>query len=123
MRNIITAAALLLSTSAAAHEMTPTYFQLVPSMVTNIWATKMNIFNRREDTHLYQMEAYTADWEALPFASFDREFNLDYGEGITVELYFRNIDKDRVTYICSRSVPDGSEVSAVTSLICSKVRD
>ena len=123
MRNIITAAAIFLSTSAAAHEMTPTYFQLVPSMVTNIWTTEMNIFNRREDVNLYEMEVYTADWTPLPFASFNREFYLDYGEVITVDLYFRNIDKNRVTYICSRSVPEDNDVSSIASLICSKVRN
>lgn len=123
MRNIITAAALFLSTSAAAHEMTPTYFQIVPSMVSNVWTTKMLVFNRREDVNQYQIEVYTADWEGLPFASFNREFKLDYGNGIDVELYFRDIDKDRVTYICSRSVPEENEVSAVASLICSKVME
>ena len=121
MRNIILAVALLFSTSATAHEMTPTYFNITPTIYDNIYVVKMNIFNRRDDASHYQFEAYTEDWVPIVYASFNRQLKLQFGEGASVDLYFREKDVSRLTYICSRSIID--QDSSVSSLICSKVKE
>lgn len=115
-------AAVLVATSSAAHEMTPTYFDLKPSIIDTLYTTQMKVFNRRNDASFYRMEAYTEDWEPLPYASFNRQFTLDYGEGIETDLYFSESDLDRIVYICSRSIPRQYNDGAITSLICSKIR-
>jgi len=111
----------LLATSATAHEMTPTYFELNISPVNGVYTTTMSVFNRRKDANLYNMEAYTKDWDPIPYASFDREFTIEYGEGIDVDLYFRPRDLNRLVYICSRSIIESEQSSGVSSLICSKI--
>jgi len=115
-------AALLAASGAAAHEMTPTYFDLKPSIVDSLYTTQMRVFNRRNDASFYRMEAYTEDWTPLPYASFTREFTLNYGEGIQADLYFSESDLDRIVYICSRSIRKQYNDTAITSLICSKIR-
>jgi hypothetical protein len=127
MRYIILAVAAICAQAAiaTAHEMTPTYFELRPSSVENVWRTKMYVFNRREDAEWYGIEVYDADWNPIEYASFDRIVQLKEGEGKEIELLVRQRDRLRVEYICSRSIDryfDG-ESSAVSSLICSKRGD
>lgn len=121
MKHIILAVALLVSTSATAHEMTPTYFKAIRTIYNNVYAVEMHLFNRREDASRYQFEAYTENWEPIAFAAFDRQLTLKYGEGKKVELYFRSKDISRLVYVCSRSVVD--QDTSVSSLICSKVKE
>ena len=120
MRKIILAVALLFSTGATAHEMTPTYFNAERTIYDNVYIVKMHIFNRRDDASNYQFEAYTENWEPIAYASFDRNLKLQYGEGATVDMYFRSTDASRLAYVCSRSVDQDINVS---SLICSKVKE
>lgn len=119
MKRLLLAAALLFATSAAAHEMTPTYFRIVPTQYENIYSVTMELFNRREDVSRYQFEVYTEDWVPIEFASFDRYVKIENGKGIEVKLFFRKSDVGRITYICSRSTADN--ITNVASLICSKI--
>ena len=117
MKSLVLVAALLFTNIAAAHEMTPTYFRALPSLYEKIVIVKMDIFNRRTDVSQYQFEAYDAEWNALEFASFKREVNLETGTGTNVELYFRIGVLNDLVYICSRSATDSG--NSVSSLICS----
>ena len=121
MKHIILAVALLVSTSATAHEMTPTYFKAIRTIYNNVYAVEMHLFNRRDDASHYQFEAYTENWEPIAFAAFDRRLTLKYGEGKTVTMYFRARDVPRLVYVCSRTVVD--DTTSVSSLICSKVKE
>jgi len=123
LRYVLAMALGLAAPVAKAHELTPTYFELSPALVDNVLTTRMNVFNRREDIVDYRFEVYTADWEPVAFASFDRVFTLDYQTGTQIPLYFRSRDRSKVVYICTRSVPEADESDgAVNSLICSKIR-
>lgn len=119
MKKLLLAAALMFSTGAAAHEMTPTYFRILPTQYDNIYMSTIELFNRREDADRYQFEVYTEDWVPIEFASFDRYVKIEYGQGIEAKLYFRKSDINRITYICSRSMADN--ITNVASLICSKI--
>lgn len=116
MKFIKIAVALLVASSATAHEMTPTYFDIKPTMYDNVFVSDMVIINRNEETLKYQFEVYDDNWVSVPYASFNRVIELAYGESLNVSLYFRTEDVGDVTYICSRSLVD----EGVSSLICSK---
>jgi hypothetical protein len=118
MKSILIAAALILGNNAAAHEMTPTYFDPKPTFTEGIYSVEMDLFNRRSDVGNFRFEAYTLEWDPLPFASYDRDVFLNEGQGITVDLYFRKSDLPELGYICSRSIAGPAGVS---SLICSKI--
>ena len=114
-------ALMTIMSGANAHEMTPTYFDLGPSSVPNVDCVKLKLFNRRTDVNKYQFEAYDEEWVPVAYASYNREIELQMGEGADVELFFKRKDRDKVYYICSRSVLDGN--TSISSLICSKVSD
>jgi len=118
MRYIILAAAILFSSIAAAHEMTPTYFNIKLTAYDGVRVVEMMIVNRRDDVSYYQFEAYDENWTPIAYASYDRVIKLDFGAAKGVTLYFKSKDAKRLTYICSRSLVE----TGVSSLICSKVK-
>jgi hypothetical protein len=115
-------AVLLSVSSAIAHELTPTYFVPKPSLYRNVSLIQMSLFNRREDIQYYEITAFDEEWNPIKFVSKENIINVKYLETKNIELYFRNNDLDRLTYICTKSliVKDSIESSGVTSRICSK---
>lgn len=106
-----------------AHELTPTYPKLVPSIYDNIFRTTMSIFNRREDILFYQIEVYDEDWNGLPFASEANIIEVKYLQRKDFEIFIRKSDADKVRYICTRSkILKGDESSVIASNICSKIQ-
>ena len=55
---IKTIAIALFTSSAIAHELTPTYAELKPSYVDNILVTTMKMWNRRNDVEYYEINVY-----------------------------------------------------------------
>lgn len=125
MRLIIATLLWALSTAAAAHEMTPTYPEFKMGYMTGVYKTTMTLFNRRDDVKYYEVSVFDADWNRLPFATQSRIIKLDYLERTTFDVYIRQRDVDRVTYICTQSKVTRAEVdaTAISSRICSKVRN
>ena len=106
-----------------AHELTPTYFKLTPSIYDNVDRTTMMMFNRRSDINYYQIEVYDAEWNSVPFATSERMMQLKYLERKSFEIYVKAKDAERVTYICTRSkILKGGESSVIASNICSKIK-
>ena len=108
---------------AYAHELTPTYFELRPSIYNNVYLTDMTIFNRREDVRFYQIEVYDKDWNPVSFATSERIMEMRYLERRKFEIYIKKDDLDRVTYICTRSkLLKGGGPTVIASNICSKIK-
>lgn len=123
MIRLILAAALFTS-SAAAHELTPTYPELVPSYVTGVSMTRMHLWNRRNDVEYYEIEVFDEEFNGLPFASADKIIKVNYLEHKTFEVYIREADLIKVKYICTSSKQLKEDVlsTGVKSRICSKVK-
>lgn len=121
MRFVIALLMVLTCGSATAHELTPTYFDLKPSIYDNVYSTSLTMFNRRVDVQYYQIEVYDADWRAIPFAASERIIKMNYLQRMKIELFFRKDDVMRVVYICTRSkILKGGGPSVIASNICSK---
>jgi hypothetical protein len=123
MKRILLAAALA-GSSAAAHELTPTYPELVPSYIDGVSVTKMNMWNRRNDVSYYEIGVYDVDFNPLPFAAPERIFYIGYLERKTLEIYIRDSDIERVEYICtsSKQLKEDVKSTGIKSMICSRVK-
>lgn len=109
---------------ASAHEFTPTYPELEPSMLTGVYKAEMHLFNSRKEIDYYGISVYDKDWKPIPFASEDKLIKIDYLGRKSLVVYVRQTDKNRVKYICSKSkiLADVKETSVVASRICSKIQ-
>jgi hypothetical protein len=107
----------------SAHELTPTYFEMKPSIYAGVYKTTMTMFNRREDIKYYQIEVFDKDWNPVSFATNKRIIDLNYLQRTNFEIYFREKDVAKVTYICTRSkILKGEETTVIASNICSKIK-
>lgn len=120
MRFVITAAALLFFSSAAAHEMTPAYLKLTP-VEDGIYETTIKMLNRRDDVEYYEISAFDSEWKPLPFGSYDRVFKLPHLKRKEVKIYFQKKIANKLTYVCTTSKIFKGQGTFVSSRICSKV--
>lgn len=110
---------------ASAHQFTPTYPKLVPSLVPGVFKADMKLFNKRQDIEFYVFSVYDKDWNSVPSATSSRYLRIPYLESRNVEIFVRQADADQVTYICSKSKilkGNGKQYAPVSSRICSKVK-
>jgi hypothetical protein len=109
---------------AAAHEMTPTYPKLEPSHLDGVVKTTMKMFNKREDVEYYEIGVFDSDFNPVPFVTSYNIIKIKYLGHVTFDVYIRKGDMDKAHYICSRSKlrKDESIRTAVSSLICSKIK-
>lgn len=115
---------LLLSESVMAHQWWPTYPKLEPHYIGNTYVAKMKLFNARTDVEYYQVQVYDDQWYELPFVSKPKLIQIDVHKTKSVNVYVRQADLDKVTYICTRSKTkkEDADATVVTSRICSKVK-
>jgi len=118
------AALILIFNSAAAHELTPTYPEIEPAYVEGVSVIKMKMWNRRDDVSYYEVNVYDDEWNPIPFATPERVIKLEYLEHKSFELYIRDADCDKVTYICttSKQLKQDVQSTGIKSRICSKVK-
>jgi len=114
----------LMVSPAFAHEMIPTYPKFGASFMEGLSKTTMTLFNKRADVEYYELAVFTKDWEPIPFVSEYTVFKIPYLSTVTFDLYVRDADRSRVTYICSKSKLRKSDITrtAISSRICSKVK-
>lgn len=124
MRFVIAALiSVLTCVSANAHELTPTYPKLTPSVYDGVLKTTMTLFNRRNDVFYYQIEVYDKDWKNIDFATEYKVLSIKYLEKKTFDIYIKSPDAEYVTYICTRSrILKGDKTSLIASNVCSKVK-
>jgi len=114
----------LVSTSATAHEWTPTYPTLKRSYMDGLLYTKMQLFNKRKEIQYYTISVHDEEWNTIPFAASNKIISINYLAYKEIEIYIREIDKPRITYICSTSKLLKKDVitTGVSSRICSKIK-
>jgi hypothetical protein len=107
-----------------AHEMTPTYPKFVPSFMSGLQKVSMKMFNKRKDVEWYEIGVFDESRYPIPFVSSYKVVNIPYLGHADVDVYVRDEDVKRVTYICSRSKlrTDKTQYALVSSIICSKVK-
>jgi hypothetical protein len=114
--------AALMTNSVAAHEMTPTYPNLVPSYVDGLFSAKLTMFNARKDVDYYEIGVFDTAWEPVPFASSSKILKVPYGSKKTFEVFVRREDRSRAVFICSLSKlrTNESARAIISSKICSR---
>lgn len=110
--------------TASAHQFTPTYPQFVSSFVEGVVYTKMELFNKRQDTEYYELGVFTATWEPVSFASEDKLIYVKYLQTKKFNVYIRKQDLGKATYICteSRIKKEDAVNTVISSKICSKIK-
>ena len=113
----------LFTSSAIAHELTPTYPELKPSYVDKVLVTTIKMWNRRNDVEYYEIGVFDEEWDKIPFATTDRIFKVSYLQHKTMDVYFRDKDVDRIFWICttSKQLKQDVKSTGVKSRICSRI--
>lgn len=114
----------LTSTTAVAHEMTPTYPELRPSYVEGLYATTMQMFNKRADVEYYEIAVFDENWNPIPFVTSYNVIKIEYLSKVTFDIYIRKGDVNDARYICSKSKLRKENITrtAINSRICSKIK-
>ena len=114
----------VVSSPVYAHEMVPTYPKLEPSYMEGLYKTSLTVFNKRPEIEYYEIGVFTEEWEPIRFVSSYKVYKVPYLSTVTFDIYIQDINKDRVTYICSVSKLRKSVTNrtAISSKICSKVK-
>jgi hypothetical protein len=109
---------------ANAHQFLPTYPKFEYSFISGVMQTKMELFNKRNDVEYYELSVYDKDWKALPFASERKLVQVNYLQTKPINVYIKQEDLKRVTYICTESKHkrEGVRNTVISSQICSKVK-
>ena len=114
----------LLCSSVAAHDMTPTYPKWKMSFIPTAKMTTMQIFNKREDVQWYQIGVFNEDWEPIPFVTRYKIVNVKHLERVRFDVYISNKNIQESKYICSTSKLRGNDnfKPIVESKICSRFK-
>lgn len=115
---------MLLSTRVDAHQFLPTYPKFEQSFISEVSQAKMEIFNKRMDVEYYELGVFDSNWNALSFASESKLIHVKYLETKPINVYVRNLDLKRVSYICTESKLRKVETkqTVISSKICSKIK-
>lgn len=112
-----------LAISAQAHDMSPAYPKFRYSQIEGVSVTRMSLYNKRNDASYYEIKVYTSNWNNIPFASAAKIIEVKHTKRYGFDVYVRNSDLDRVTYICTMSkVLKKTNVPLISTKICSKVK-
>lgn len=124
MHKLLNTVLLLLALPAAAHQFTPTYPKFNNSFVEGVSVTRMELFNKRQDTDYYELDVYDANWKPVSFAADAKLINIRYLETKHLNVYVKTQDLGRVVYICTESRLRKSDAkdTVISSKICSKVK-
>ena len=115
---------LLLCSSVAAHDMTPTYPKWKMSFIPSAKMTTMQVFNKRQDVQWYQIGVFDKEWNQLPFVSRYKILKVKYLSRVKFDVYISDEHLDKAEYICSTSKLRGNDnfKPIVESRICSRFK-
>ena len=124
MRYVVITLLLLVTGHASAHEWVPTYPKLEMSYVPGILRARMNLFNTRRDVRFYELGVFDAEWNKVPFAANETIVHVKYLERKRIDVFIRELDKNRAVYICSKSklLSENTSRTFMNSRICSKIK-
>jgi len=113
---------LVVSGSAMAHELTPTYPELKQSYIPEVLQTKVKMWNARVDVVYYKIEVTDKDWKEVPFITEEKMFKLDYMQRREIEIFLPS--DTSAMYICTRSMLEkgARSRSMISSKVCSKIK-
>ena len=117
--------AVLITGTAVAHEMVPTYPEWGLSHMPDVSKTNVRLFNKRSDVEYYEIGLFDEDWKPIPFVTAYRVLKVEYLGHASIDVFIRSKDKARTKYICSRSklrTKDNEVRTAISSRICSKFK-
>lgn len=82
------------------------------------------MFNKRKDVEYYELGVFDSEFSVVPFVTSYRVFPLRFLGKVTLDIYVRQQDVPKVTYICTRSKLRGDKQSTaiIASRVCSKVK-
>jgi len=117
-------AMMLMSVAVSAHELTPTYPVIEPAYLSGVSVVQMSLWNRRNDANYYEINVYDVDWNPVNFATTERLMKIGYLERKIFDVYIRDVDKDKVEYICtvSKQLKEDVKSSGIKSRICSRMK-
>ena len=115
---------LLLCSSVAAHDMTPTYPKWKMSFIPSAQMTTMQVFNKRADVQWYQIGVFDKEWNQLPFVSRYKILRVKYLSRVKFDVYISDEHLNKAEYICSTSKLRGEDnfKPIVESRICSRFK-
>jgi len=115
---------LLLCSSVAAHDMTPTYPKWKMSFIPTAKMTTMQVFNKRADVQWYQIGVFDKEWNPIPFVSRYKIINVKYLTRVEFDVYINDTNVNLAEYICSTSKLRRNDnfVPVVESKICSRFK-
>jgi hypothetical protein len=117
-------ALILLGGNANAHQFLPTYPKFDQSFVSDVSYVKMELFNKRKEIQYYELSVFDIDWKPLSFASESKLIQIGYLETKKINVYVKNGDVKRVSFICTESKLKKEETkqTLISSKICSKIK-
>ena len=115
---------LLAAFNVNAHEMVPTYPKFERAHLEGIYKTQVTLFNKRKDVEFYELGVFDSDFGVVDFVTAYRIFPVRYLGYVNLDIYVKESDRKKVTYICTRSKlrSDSNQGAIVASRICSKVK-
>ena len=115
---------LLLCSSVAAHDMTPTYPKWKMSFIPSAKMTTMQMFNKRQDVQWYEIGVFDKEWNLLPFVTRYKILRVKYLSRVKFDVYISDEYLDNAEYICSTSKLRGNDnfKPIVESRICSRFK-
>jgi len=114
---------ILISSSAIAHEQTPTYATWSPSHIEGVVKTEIKIFNKRDDVDYFEIGVFTPDFESLSFVTTWNIIEIGYLETKVIDIYMTEANSISAQYICSISKIRSGDLdqTGIESQICTKL--
>ena len=114
---------ILVSSSAIAHEQTPTYATWSPSHIEGVVKTEVQIFNKRDNVDYFEIEVFTPDFKSLSFVTTWNIIEVAYLERKSIDIYMTEANSLGAQYICSMSKIRSEDLRAtgIASQICTKL--
>ena len=114
----------LLCSSVAAHDMTPTYPEWKMSFIPSAKMTTMQVFNKRSDVQWYQIGVFDKDWQPIPFVTRYKIINIKYLKRVKFDVYVNEENGKLAEYICTTSKLRGNDdfKPIIESKICSRFK-
>lgn len=113
----------MISSSAIAHEQTPTYATWSPSHIEGVVKTEIKIFNKRDDVDYFEIGVFTPDFESLSFVTTWNIIEIGYLETKVIDIYMTEANSISAQYICSISKIRSGDLdqTGIESQICTKL--
>lgn len=114
----------MLGSHVNAHQFLPTYPKFEQSFISGVSYVNMELFNKRKEVEYYELSVFDVNWNPVTFASENKLIQMRYLEMKKINVYVRNEDLRKVTFICTESKlkRENTRNTLISSKICSKIK-